>query len=32
LNMDQIHSAMNNLYKDATFSQEQQLKTLQKNK
>ena len=28
--MDQIHSAMNNLYKDATFSQEQQLKTFQK--
>jgi len=28
--MDQIRSAMNNLYKDATFSQEQQLKTFQK--
>lgn len=28
--MDQIRSAMNNLYKEATFSQEQQLKTFQK--
>ena len=28
--MDQIRSAINNLYKDATFSQEQQLKTFRK--